>query len=167
MCPGEGCNNRTIEIWIGLCPGTSYNVQHCAGISSLLQCLGQLSQLTAIDMPATLGIAVGPIYQHGALKNHIIVWLFPQHVCIEHYTILCTMESHYLCSPTSFAVNTLRPRQNGSYFPDNIFKCILLNENVWISIKISLQFVHESPVKNIPALVQTMAWHWLDYKPLS
>ena len=29
MCPGEGCSNRTIEIWIGLCPGTGYNVQHC------------------------------------------------------------------------------------------------------------------------------------------
>ena len=26
-------------------------------------------------------------------------------------------------------LNTLRPRQNGSYFPDDIFKCILLNEN--------------------------------------
>ena len=29
MCPGEGCYDRTIEIWIGLCPGTGYNVQHC------------------------------------------------------------------------------------------------------------------------------------------
>ena len=28
--------------------------------------------------------------------------------------------------------NTLRPRQNGCHFPDNIFKCIFLNENVWI-----------------------------------
>ena len=28
LCPGEGCNKRTFEIWIGLCPGTSYNVQH-------------------------------------------------------------------------------------------------------------------------------------------
>ena len=27
-------------------------------------------------------------------------------------------------------VNTLRPRQNGRYFPDDIFKCIFLNENV-------------------------------------
>ena len=26
--------------------------------------------------------------------------------------------------------NTLRPRQNGRYFADDIFKCILLNENV-------------------------------------
>ena len=27
-------------------------------------------------------------------------------------------------------VNTLRPRQDGRHFPDNIFKCIFLNENV-------------------------------------
>ena len=26
--------------------------------------------------------------------------------------------------------NTLKPRQNGRYFPDHIFKCIFLNENV-------------------------------------
>ena len=38
-------------------------------------------------------------------------------------------------------VNTLRPIQNGRYFPDDIFKRIFLNENVWISIKISLKFV--------------------------
>ena len=28
------------------------------------------------------------------------------------------------------AFNTLRPRQNGRHFPDDIFKCIFLNENV-------------------------------------
>ena len=31
--------------------------------------------------------------------------------------------------------------QNGRHFPDNIFKCIYLNGNVWISMKISLKFV--------------------------
>ena len=30
----------------------------------------------------------------------------------------------------SFALNTLRPRQNGCHFADDIFKCILLNEIV-------------------------------------
>ena len=35
-------------------------------------------------------------------------------------------------------VNTLRPRQNGRHFPDDIYKWIFLNENLWISIKISL-----------------------------
>ena len=49
--------------------------------------------------------------------------------------------------------NTLRPTQNGRYFPDDIFKCIFLKENVWIPIKISLKFVPKSPINNIPALV--------------
>ena len=31
-------------------------------------------------------------------------------------------------------VNTLRLRQNGRHFADGIFKCIFLNEKVWISI---------------------------------
>ena len=50
-------------------------------------------------------------------------------------------------------VNTLRPRQNGRHFADDIFKCIFLNENVWIPIKISLKFIPKGPIKNIPALV--------------
>ena len=37
-------------------------------------------------------------------------------------------------------INTLRPRQNGRHFPNDIFKCIFLNENVQISIRISLKF---------------------------
>ena len=65
------------------------------------------------------------------------------------------------------SVNTLRPRQNGRHFPDDIFKCIFLNENVSISIKISLKFVPKGPINNIPALVQIMAWRRSGDKPLS
>ena len=59
---------------------------------------------------------------------------------------------HYTC------INTLRPRPNGRRFADDIFKCIYLNENVWISIKNSLTFVPEGPINNISASVQIMAW---------
>ena len=48
-----------------------------------------------------------------------------------------------------------------------IFKCIFLDENVWISIKISLKFVPNCPIDNIPALVQIMACHRPDNKSLS
>ena len=48
--------------------------------------------------------------------------------------------------------------QKGRRFADDIFKRIFLNENVWISIKISLKFVPKGPIDNIPALVQIMAW---------
>ena len=36
---------------------------------------------------------------------------------------------------------------------DDIFKCIFLNENVWIPIELSLKFVPKGPIDNIPALV--------------
>ena len=64
-------------------------------------------------------------------------------------------------------INTLRPRQNGRLFADDTFKCILLNENIWITIKNSLKFVPKVPIINIPALVQIMAWHRPGDKPLS
>ena len=67
----------------------------------------------------------------------------------------------------SYALNTLRPRQNGCHFADDIFKCILLTENVWIPIKISLKFVPKCPINNIPALVWIMAWRRPGNKPLS
>ena len=63
--------------------------------------------------------------------------------------------------------NTLRPRQNGRHFPDDILKWIFMNENVWISIKISLQFVPKGQINNIPALLQMMAWRRPGDKPLS
>ena len=63
--------------------------------------------------------------------------------------------------------NTLRPRQNGRRFADDIFKRIFLNENVSILIKISLNFIPKGPINNIPALVQIMAWHRPGDKPLS
>ena len=64
-------------------------------------------------------------------------------------------------------LNTLRPRQNGRHFADDIFKYIFLNANVWIPITISLKFVPEGPIDNIPALVQIMAWRRPGAKPLS
>ena len=64
-------------------------------------------------------------------------------------------------------VNTLRPRQNGHHFPDDIFKWIFFNENVWISINISLKFLPRGTNNNIPTFVQIMAWRRPGDKPLS
>ena len=63
--------------------------------------------------------------------------------------------------------NTLRPRQNGHHFADDIFKRPFLNENVWISIKSSLKFVLQGRNNNIPALVLIIAWRRQGDKPLS
>ena len=67
----------------------------------------------------------------------------------------------------TYRVNTSRPRQNGGHFPDDVFKCIFLNENAWKSIKISLKFVPKGLINNIPALIQRMAWRRPGDKPLS
>ena len=62
---------------------------------------------------------------------------------------------------------TMRPRQNGRHFADDIFNCIFLNEDVWIPIKISLKFVPNDSINNIPALIQIKAWRPTGDKPLS
>ena len=64
-------------------------------------------------------------------------------------------------------INILRPRQNGRHFADDIFKCIFLNENIWIPVKISLKYVPKGPINNIPTFVQIMAWRRSGDKPLS
>ena len=55
-------------------------------------------------------------------------------------------------------INTLMLRQNDHHFADDILNCILFNENVSISIKISLKFVPKGPIDNMPTLVQIMSW---------
>ena len=64
-------------------------------------------------------------------------------------------------------LDTLRPRQNGHHFPDDIFQWIFVNENAWIFIKSSLKFVPTGSINNIPALFQIMAWCRPGAKPLS
>ena len=68
--------------------------------------------------------------------------------------------------PRSLSI-TLRPRQNGRRFAHDTLKRIFFNENVRISIKISLKFVPKGPNNNIPTLVQIMAWRRPGHKPLS
>ena len=65
------------------------------------------------------------------------------------------------------SVSTLRLRQNHCHFPDNIFKYIFFNENVWISIKISMKFVSKGPINNFAALIQIMSWQQPGGNPLS
>ena len=79
----------------------------------------------------------------------------PQQPLLEYYLGLCHV------------VNTLRPRQNSLHFPDDIFKCIFLNENVRISLKISLKFVPTVRINNYLTLAQIMAWHHPGNNPQS
>ena len=49
---------------------------------------------------------------------------------------------------------------------DDNYRCILLNENDRIPIRLSLKFLPRGPLDNKPALVQVMAWHRTGDKPL-
>ena len=74
------------------------------------------------------------------LQNKFTLWCI-----VWKLTTICTLNT------------LLRTRQNGHHFADDIFKCIFLNDNVGISIKIALRFVPKSPIYNIPSLVQIIA----------
>ena len=65
----------------------------------------------------------------------------------------CGMSTRNATNEHKLWFNTLRPKQDGRHFADDIFTCIFLNENAWILIKISLKFVSKGPINNIPALV--------------
>ena len=98
------------------------------------------------------------------LGANLVSALLPctQYIIVHYYIIIILVHYYTLAS----LLNTLGPGQNRRHFADDIFKCIFLNGNVWISIKISLKFVPKGPINNIPALVQIMAWHRLGDKPL-
>ena len=86
----------------------------------------------------------------------------PRNSSGHHLSKYCNERNSELCS-----INSSPPGQNGHNFPDDIFRCILMNEKFCILIKISLKFVPKSTIDNIPALVQIMAWPWIGDKPLS
>ena len=79
------------------------------------------------------------------IKTYIIAYV-KTHTHKNRYII------HYV-KPTAQLFNTLRPRQNGRHFADDIFKWIFVNENIWIPIEISLRFIPRGPINNISALV--------------
>ena len=82
-------------------------------------------------------------------------------------TWACNLSMTVLSLPVREDANTLRPRQNGPHFADDTFKYISLNENVIISVEVSLKLVPKGPINIIPALVQIMAWRRTSDKPLS
>ena len=94
---------------------------------------------------------------------------------IQPFGFRMNMEAVHVQAPYSYGtrirsslcLNTMRPRQDGRHFPDDIFQLIFLNENARISLKKSLKFISKVRINNIPALVQIMAWRRSGDKPLS
>ena len=66
--------------------------------------------------------------------------------------------------------NTIRPRQKGRHFPNDIFKFIYFNQNRCISIKTSLnslKIIGMCLIDNKAGLFQVMAWRPTGDKPLT
>ena len=61
-------------------------------------------------------------------------------------TIFATVEANVL-------LKHIEAETNGSQIPDDVFKCIFLNGNLWILIKISLKFVPNGPITLTPYMV--------------
>ena len=133
-----------------------------------------------IRMTVYLQKGVGLLMPRGCYPAHMVLIILLMRSSRQYWPhgwlqVNCNRElarlsldiSCYLPNPGIFIFNTLRPRQNGRHFPDDIFKWIFLNENVWISINISLKFVPRCPINNIPTLVHVMAWRRPGDKPLS
>ena len=80
---------------------------------------------------------------------------------------VCRVFLPWFCTRTIQATLTRWGRGKSRHFADDIFKCIFLNENIWIPIKISLGLVPQGPINNSPAMVQIMAWQRPGDKPLS
>ena len=109
------------------------------------------------------------MYSHICQGNAVSILRWHEwHFRFYQTTPFCLSDSSTFTKTIEFhTFNTLRPRQDGRHFPDDHLKCIFLNENIWISLKISLKFVPDVRINKIPALVQIMAWRRPGDKPLS
>ena len=81
--------------------------------------------------------------------------IFVDGTFILHFVLLFVLRIrwrlHIGDAEPSYNFNTLWPRRNEQHFADDIFKRIFFNENIWISIKISLKLVPKGPIKDIHA----------------
>ena len=85
----------------------------------------------------------------------------------HEHDIIYFPNQYMLHFPCFVLFTTLRPRQDGRHFTDDIFICIFLNEKEWIWNWILPNFIPKGPINNMPALVQIMAWRRTGDKLLS
>ena len=85
------------------------------------------------------------------LKVSLTINYFQMWICVKND---CGFLTRY---HSTQRVNPLRLRQNGPHFADDLFKCIFLNENVWILIKFSLKYFLMGPINNAMELLQSCA----------
>ena len=86
------------------------------------------------------------------LESVPVIWLMDKHACTHHF------EYDRDLTPTIPILTHWDQDKMATIFPDDIFICIFLNENIWMPIKISLKFVLKGVINNIPTMVQIMDW---------
>ena len=103
-------------------------------------------------------------YESGCMDEWKIGWVQLWQFCRINLTVL-----NQVINPRPWDVVSLThwDRDEMDNISHTTFSNAFFNENVWISIKISLKFVPNRPINNIPALVQIMAWRRSGDKPLS
>ena len=107
-----------------------------------------LSLLTQICI--TLPQWFNPLHAQSLSGNIIHIYNSHHYSTMEYHTVLIFTLKKGKNTPFSI-VNTLRPRKNGLHFPDDIFKCIFLNETISVSLEILLKFAPNGPINNIQA----------------
>ena len=65
------------------------------------------------------------------------------------------------------ALDSLRPRQNGCHFADDVFKFIILGDKISVWTNISLAFISKISSDDKPALAQVMPRRCASDEPLS
>ena len=106
---------------------------------------------------------------HISFLRILIIFKWSMYSCWKERCELqaCDDEPSWFRVGKLWAFNTLRPRLDGRHFADDIFTCIVFNENCCILIKLSSQYVRKGPIDNNRALDQIMAWRPSGDKPLS
>ena len=88
----------------------------------------------------------------------------------SQFWVLVVLISFLYCVVQPFIANarhvtTLRPKQNGRHFADDIFQSLFLNKTYYLG-SFPLKFVTKGPIDNKSTLVQVMAWSRTNNKPL-
>ena len=100
-------------------------------------------QTLLILLLSTSNTCTTALRKHGTISSIKLTHLWrlrwqmkKQSDCVRFRKIITyKVPDRYVVRTSVNGLNTLRPRQNGRHFPDDIFKRIFLNEKVWTPIK--------------------------------
>ena len=125
-------------------------------------------------------ILAGAMLEHGQWLASLELWWFQAHNQLLYNHQPTQEKSHYHDVKTLGECLTYHQGMRGgdlrlthwdrdkmAAISQRTISNAFFNENIQISIKISLKFVPRSPIDNKPALVQIMSWRQPGDKPLS